>query len=103
MTIVATHHGPGTTAQPTEGRTPPTLTDLSQADPAVLARDLQAAIDHHRAELAKLLSTRTHHAVALHAANVPFAAIGRLYKLTRERARQLVVSALAAGGGEGVA
>jgi hypothetical protein len=103
MSIVATQGARGRLAVPVQGRIAPGKTDLSNADPAEHARSVRVAIDHHRAELAKLYRHRRRHAAALHAAGWQFAPIGRLYQLTRERIRQLVVSARAADDSEGVA
>jgi hypothetical protein len=72
--------------------------DSSSVDPTAEARSRREAIDHHRTELAKLLDQRLRHVAQLHASGWQIAPIGRLYKLTRERARQLLTAAR--GGGK---
>jgi hypothetical protein len=78
----------------------------SGATPTERARVLREAIEHHRAEsrrharaakshrdaVAKLLDLRLEHAVELNKAGWNPGLIGRAYRLTRERVRQLLAS-----------
>ncbi|MGC9670976.1 hypothetical protein ACNTMW_31065 [Planosporangium sp. 12N6] len=79
----------------------------STQNPAERARLVAEAIEHHRAESRRLateakqhrtrvtllLELRRQHVAELHAAGWGLAPIGRLYRLTRERVRQLVATA----------
>lgn len=110
MSILAVHRPPpGLRSVPPPS---PAQTSTSPQEPADRARKLREAIEHHRAEsrrlafeaknhrktVARLLQERQQHAAELRTAGWALAAIGELYRLTRERVRQLVT-----GDGTGVA
>lgn len=78
---------------PSDSATAP-RTKRSKIDPAeqVRAAGLQNEIERHQAALAMLFEARRQHLLALRATGLQIALIGRLYKLGRERARQVLLS-----------
>ncbi len=122
MTIVAAQDRPGIAAWGLADQAVSSLTlnSVLSEDPDVAerARQLRSAIDHHRAEtrrlikaakqhrttLAELIAQRDQHAVELRNAGWQLAPIARLYRLTRERVRQIVAASTRdVDDGEGVA